>query len=449
MRRPAVPAIPRRGQWPDGRNRRLNLQYQYLVEWTTALSMFAVIIVFLILFEPRWPPKVYACSLVPFLVLWLGGNLYILTAYGIEVQGNYTLLTATLSSLLYFWIAAKHRGGRFFFTFCMVDTAVIWMMMVTNLIDYAVGGEGLVIFVLRVAALPVMIYVGWRFVRRPYLLLLRTVSRGWWLFAAMTGLFYVTLSIMAAIPTNLRQRPEDMPAAVMMLILLPLTYATIFIVLRQQDELFHAQERQHTFEIQSAMMEQRVGELRDAEDRYRCERHDMRHRLLAIAAMLRQEDTEAALDYIGVSEQALAATAVERYCANPALDAVLSSYIRQAEEMGIQVETQVDLPAELPVPAVEVSTVFANALENMIHAVRELPAEKRRMACKCMGSPCLMLEFSNPCGEDVRFGQDGLPVPRSAGHGIGTRSIAAFAEKYHAVCSFRVENGWFKLRLAL
>lgn len=71
------------------------------------------------------------------------------------------------------------------------------------------------------------------------------------------------------------------------------------------------------------------------------------------------------------------------------------------------------------------------------------------MICKCISTPCLMMEFSNPCRKSACLGPDGLPVPRSTGGGIGTRSIAAFAEKYQAVCSFQIENGWFKLRLAL
>lgn len=66
-----------------------------------------------------------------------------------------------------------------------------------------------------------------------------------------------------------------------------------------------------------------------------------------------------------------------------------------------------------------------------------------------ISTPCLMMEFSNSCDKDTRLGPDGLPVPKSTGHGIGTRSIAAFAEKYQAVCPFQIESGWFKLRLAL
>ena len=237
--------------------------------------------------------------------------------------------------------------------------------------------------------------------------------------------------------------------AVALLALVGLTYTTIFISLYQQNELFRARESQRTFEVQTFMMEQRVEELLDIEDRFRFERHDMRHRLLAISAMLQQNDTQAALDYIGASQKALDATTVERYCADPALDAVLSSYFRQAQELGVRLETHIDLPAQLPISTAELSTVFANALENMIHAVRQLPAEERQMVCKCISTPCLMMEFSNSCGRDARLGPDGLPVPQDRGHGIGTRSIAAFAEKYQAVCTFQIEDGWFKLRLAL
>lgn len=427
----------------------MNLGHQYLVDLSAALSMFVIIVIFLFLFEPRCSKRVYYGTLIPFMAVYYAVNLYTLFGLGIEVHGRYTLLTATLPSLIYFFIMAKNRGGRFFFTFCLVDTVMIWMMMVTGLLDYAVGSDGLVNFALRIAAFPVMMYAAWRFARKPYLALLHTVSRGWWLFAGMTGLFYITMSVMAGIPTNLRLRPEDMPAMVMVLILLPLTYATIFTVLYQQDRLFRVREQQRTFEVQSAMMERRAEEIQEAEERIRIERHDLRHRLQAIAVMTRQDDKQGVLDYIGTAQAALDEAAVRHYCTDPFLDAVLSSYFRRAEEMGIRVEVRLELPEVLPVSAVELSTVFANALENMILAVQQLPPEQRRMVCRCVSSPSLIMEFSNPCGPETRIGADGLPVARDSGHGIGTRSIMAFAEKYKALCVFQAEDGWFRLRLAL
>lgn len=427
----------------------MNLQYQYLIDLSTSVSMFVVMMLFLILFEPRCSKKAFFLSLVFFMIFWLGGNLYILRVYGLEVQGRYTLLTTTLPSLLYFLALSKNRGGRFFFTFCMVDTVMIWVMMVTGLLDYAAGSEGIVNFSLRMAAFPVMLVVTWRFVRRPYLSLLHSVSRGWWLFAAMTGIFYITLTVMAGIPTNLRLRPEDMPATVMVLILLPLTYATIFAVLRQQGELYHIRERQQILEAQTAMMERRAYEARRAEEKLAIERHDLRHRLQSVAALVQQEDKTAVLEYIGASQAALNETCRQRFCRNVILDAILSSFFDRAREREITMEARLVIPDTLPVDATELSTVFANALENAIQACEKLPPEERRIICTCIAEPQFMFEISNPYTGTVKFGPDGLPVSEKSGHGIGVRSIVAFAEKHDAVCLFYTEDGWFKMRMAL
>lgn len=119
----------------------MNLPYQNLLDLSAALSMFVVIIIFLFLFESRYPKKTYYASLIPFLSLYFGVNLSILLLFGLEVQGKYTLITATLPSLIYLFIVAEDRGGRFFFTFCLVDTVMIWIMSITGILDYFVGGN--------------------------------------------------------------------------------------------------------------------------------------------------------------------------------------------------------------------------------------------------------------------------------------------------------------------
>lgn len=427
----------------------MNLPYQHMIDVTSAISAFVVVFIFLILFESRYPRKKYLASLIPFMIIWLCVNVGTILVKGTSFQGQISLFTATIPSLLYFWIVAKDRGGRFLFTFCVVDTVMIWMMGITGILDVYLGNTGLFTVVTRLVAFPLMLLLAWRWARKPYLTLLHTVAKGWLLFAVMTGLFYVAMTVMLGIPTNLRLRPEDIPATLMIMALLPLVYITIFRVLGQQQELFDAQERQHTLEVQAAMVEQRADEFRRMEDKVRIERHDLRHRFQAIYTMLQNGQREEAMDYIEKSQDILHETAVEHYCSNPVLDAILVAYFQRAKDMGIQVEADLVIPDTLPVPAAELSTVFANALENMLHAAQSVPIEQRRIVCKCIDTPRLMMEFSNPCAEDVQIGADGLPVAAGAGHGIGTRSITAFAEKYHAVYSFRMEDGWFKLQLAL
>ncbi len=427
----------------------MNLPYQHLIDLTSAISAFVVIFLFLFLFESRYPTKKYLASLIPFMVLWLGLNMGIIFTKGTNVQGQVSLFTATIPSLVYFWIVAKDRGGRFFFTFCVVDTCMIWMMGITGTVDVYLGNTGLFTVIARFIAFPIMIFAAWHWARKPYISLLHTVARGWWLFAAMTALFYVSMTVMMGMPTNLRLRPEDIPAALMVMALLPLVYATIFRVLRQQQELFENQARMRILDVQADMVEQRAEEFRRIEDKVRIERHDLRHRFQTVYTMLQSGQTSEAMEYIQSAQEILKETEVEHYCSHPVLNAVLTAYFQRAKDMDITVDSQIAIPDTLPVPAAELSTVFANALENMLREVQTLPEEQRIIRVKCIVSPRIMIEFANPCGSTAQLDDKGMPIVQGTGHGVGTRSIIAFAEKHSAVYSFRIENGWFRLQLAL
>ena len=139
---------------------------------------------------------------------------------------------------------------------------------------------------------------------------------------------------------------------------------------------------------------------------------------------------------------------MKRWCLHPVLDAMFAACFKQAETGGIRIEADLDIPADIPVDALALSTVFANALENAVHAVSELPQEQRVIRCKCISQPQLMFCVSNPYAGSVRFDENDRPVTDDADHGIGTRSIAAYCEKFGAVCRYRAENGWFHIQIA-
>ncbi|MBQ3103101.1 MAG: GHKL domain-containing protein [Oscillospiraceae bacterium] len=427
----------------------MNLPYQHLIDISTMISTFVVILLFLMVFEHRWEKRVYLRSLIPFLILWFGVNIAQIILFGVEGQGRMSLFTATIPSLLYFWIAAKDRRGRFFFTFCLVDTVMIWVMSITGIVDIFMGNSGFFTFVFRIIAFPIMLFVTYKWVRKPYLEMIHTVSKGWWLFAAMTGLFYLSLTIMLGMPTNLRLRPEDIPATLMVLALLPLVYLTIYRVLRQQQKIHEAEEHRRMLKMQTDMVELRAAEFRQTEETLRIERHDLRHRFQTIYTLLEKDCKQDAMDYITTAQKVLERTKTEHYCTHPVLDAILVAYFRKAKDKDIRVETELSIPEQLTVSTEELSTVFANALDNMIEAVEHLPREQRVICCKCVDTPRLIMEFSNPCPEEITFDEQGLPLSKGSAHGIGTRSIKAFADKHNGICTFTQENNNFILRLAI
>ena len=186
---------------------------------------------------------------------------------------------------------------------------------------------------------------------------------------------------------------------------------------------------------------------RGAEEVVRLERHDLRHRLHTAAELVRQGRTGEALNLIGAAQARLEESRPVRWCRPPVLDAVFSACFGQAGRQGIRVEAELALDETLPVDEAELAMVFANALENAIHACQALPEGERVLRCKAISRPGLMLEVANPCAGPVDFDGEGLPLSEKTGHGLGSRSIRAFCQKHGALCRFEYRDGWFTLRI--
>ena len=94
-------------------------------------------------------------------------------------------------------------------------------------------------------------------------------------------------------------------------------------------------------------------------------RHDMRHHLVILEGMLRQEDSAGAQEYIRQLTGKMSSLNRAAWCANTAVNAVLSGYIGQAEECGCQVSAEVGIPEELPYGEMDLCIVLANTLEKI------------------------------------------------------------------------------------
>lgn len=420
-----------------------------LVQISIIYCMIHMYVLLFLFYEYRCSRRTFIISGLTVVLVASGISLWILFTRGVAAMGQYGVMIATVPTLLFFFVMSKNRNAQFVFAFCFSDTVCIWVEMASALLDRAVGGRGVVTFVLRIVTIPLLEYVVYRWLRKPYLEIGHFVRRGWLLFAALTGVAYFILVLLSVYPTNLLERPEDIPLAVMVLILIALVYGTIFLVLFEQLHNLEAQGRQRILEAQTMMMGRRVEDILRAEEVMRIERHDMRHRLQTVASLAQRGDCDALLDYIGSSQEKLTAAEPKRYCNDPALDAVLGNAAVQAEQLNIDMEIKVGLPEKLQVDVFELSIVFANALENAIQAVRKLPEGQRWIVCKTMVHPRFMVEIANSYAGEITFNQRGVPVADRPGHGIGTRSIVAFAEKHHALYFFQAENGWFRLQIVV
>lgn len=410
-------------------------------------SMFSFVI-----FMALWEPRVSKKKAMTLSLMLMGpvviGNFLLLLVLGPMVMSSLLLLTCSLPSLAFFLCLSKYRDGRFLFTFCFADTLVLEIIHVTSILDFYLGDTYWFMVIARLILCPLLALAAWKLGRDIYLELQRKVRSGWLLFAVIALLFYIIMSLAISIPSPITQRPEQMPAYVLLLILIPTIYAHIFSTLRRQQHYHEVELQENILQLQVDNMRSRMEEFRAADEKFRMERHDFRHKLQTIATLVDAKEYGTVQSLVQEYSGSMDPLPLQHYCASPVLDAVLSSFLKKAREEDIRVVTRINFPEELPVSDSELATVFANALENAIVACRKLEKQKRFMQITVLTDPCFMFQIRNSCDGRAILDDDGIPVSTRKNHGFGTRSIVAFCKKNRANFEFRAEDDFFALRVS-
>ncbi|MBS6953342.1 MAG: GHKL domain-containing protein [Enterocloster asparagiformis] len=379
--------------------------------------------------------------LINLLVFWLFGIQALFTLYPVTTNGL---------ALAVIFLFSKQKGLPLLFNLLTAISTCGIVTLPGFLLTYVYGFGPEVDILSRLVLTIPLLYLLYRFFRPAYLATLSSMQRGWGLFCLMPLVFYGMFLYLL----NFRPRqdyPESIGLTAAALVMLIAAYGIVFI-------LFHKITRENTLREERQLLEMQVSALRRqkdmaaaSEEKMRLYRHDMRFTLHTLAAMLERGDTAGALEYLGKSDAKLKDTALNHYCSSPVLDALLSYYEEQARARGIQVDIRMTLAPELPVDETELSTVFANALENAIHACEKLPeGAPRHIEVSAVSSPMFCAEFANTCDGTVVFDSDGLPTSSDPEHGVGTRSMAAFFTKHKAVYQYSVtEDGMFRLRFLI
>ena len=294
-----------------------------------------------------------------------------------------------------------------------------------------------------------VIYLEWRFLRRPFRMLLTVIPSRWGVLSLIPCIFCAYLIFLATWPGTYLE--DDAQRAYLYSAIIPIVvvYIAVFRSLINQYHMQMEQQSAALLTVQIAALKEKLQNVREAEEHIRIQRHDLRHQLQAVTELVARGDRAAALAFLDAAQDRLNEQKAIRWCRPPVLDAVFSSYFDQARRQDIRVEAKIALPDTLPVDEGELAIVLANALENAIHANLDLPGSQRAIRCKIVATPSLMLELSNPCSGDVSFDSAGLPVAQQRGHGLGVQSICTFCRKNGAVCQFEQRDGWFCLRLIL
>lgn len=180
--------------------------------------------------------------------------------------------------------------------------------------------------------------------------------------------------------------------------------------------------------------------------------HDMKNHLLAIRNLDQHKDVSA---YVNTLLNDLADYDACVTTGLPDLDAFLSEKLSQAKLEQIEFTVCLDLKDLVFIAYVDLISIFGNAIDNALEAVRKLPQETERtiLLKSSRFANAVILRVGNPyTGELRREGKHLLTRKADTqSHGIGLKSIANAVERYHGSVDVQIDEKekWFELTILI
>ena len=382
------------------------------------------------LIEHRYPKKksiILASAMFAPIVLV---NLVLFVTLDAQQYTTLLFFFLTLPSIVIYWVLLKHRDARFIFALCMVDTLAIEIGHITNIIDFYIPGDTyLFMFFSRLIIFPLLLLWIYKWFRPMYMNLQKYTKSGWDSFAVIGLLFYVVITLAMSYPTQIYDRPEYLPVLIMIFVLMPMVYIHIVRTLYAQKQFFVMSEQESIWKVQTKNMVACLGELSEANEGFRKERHNFRHKLKFIASLVDSEQYDELAKVVEEYEHTLNKTRLIRYCKSAIIDAALSVYIKKAESKGIPVKCGFAFPDTFEVNESELATAIANAIENAINACEKLPEEERLIEIKVLCRPQFVVMVRNTFDGDVMFDENGIPQNHNEGHGFVHAPLQLYAKR--------------------
>ena len=277
-------------------------------------------------------------------------------------------------------------------------------------------------------------------------------GRGWNALLIVQAVYFVLASVVALFTDILIEEEQG-------LILLSVLFFSELVLYGIAFQLLELVEEKHRTELENEknrqtlrLQEQQYENMQESMRLTRKQRHDLEHHFALLSVWSQKEENlpkirEYLEEYLEESRGK-----EERFCENEAVNAILNYYARLAEEEGIRLETQMDLPERIQVKNVHLSVLFGNALKNALEACRECQGKGMEAKIRLQAAliqHALVLRVENSCCHEVKKDRGGWRSTKRDGYGTGLSAMEDVAEFYHGSLEAGREGDRFLLKAVL
>ncbi len=225
----------------------------------------------------------------------------------------------------------------------------------------------------------------------------------------------------------------------------------VFLAVRFEMRI-HLQEAKERNDALLELQRQQYTKMAEKIERTRVLRHDMRHHINAISALVnagKYTKLKAYLtEILNTIEQDHHITICENYAAN----AIMDSYIRKAEELDIPIKINFRLSNLSGISDGDLCVLLGNVVENAIDAAKEATGADRFISLSALEeSDRIYMTFDNGySGKLMARGDLFLSKKRNfAVPGVGISSIKAIVKKYGGDIKIETDDNVFKISILI
>ncbi len=226
----------------------------------------------------------------------------------------------------------------------------------------------------------------------------------------------------------------------------------VYYVFNHIKEKIHLNEINKRNQLLIELQAEQYNTLAESIEQVREARHDLRHHLKMVQAMVREKDYDKINAYV---TEFTASQPIDKriiICENYAANAVLSYFIAKAEEANINFSANFCMAKNIPVKDSDLCVLLGNSIENAIEACSIMQGANRfiRVTAEENAGRLYITVDNSFSGVVKRNSESYLSSKRDyVTSGIGLSSIKTVAEKYNGAVKTEIKDNVFCLSVML
>ena len=137
-----------------------------------------------------------------------------------------------------------------------------------------------------------------------------------------------------------------------------------------------------------------------------------------------------------------------QYCKDPIIDTVIGYYHHKCKENSIKFDVKInDIETMLQMPTHEVGVLISNCLDNAINATKKIETNRHIKFYFLNNNGRLVLRVKNTFDGNIIYDSAKMPTNKEKNHGIGSKSIKHFTEKYHLMLDYKISEKEFEITI--